>query len=95
MRTVRFRLAGSRQLADALIVMLHELDKVDRVEEIADQMHERDDTSSLGLVDDQAGSDFHDIEVHVLDAKTAQVVRDRVEIAGRELDAAVEFVDEF
>jgi hypothetical protein len=95
MRTVRFRLAGSRQLADAVIVMLHELDKVDRVEEIADQMHERDDTSSLGLVDDQSGSDFHDIEVHVLDAKTAQTVRDRVEIAGRELDAAVEFVDEF
>jgi hypothetical protein len=94
MRTVRFRLAGTRQLADALIVMLHELDKVDRVEEVADQMHERDDTSSLGLVDDQSG-DFHDIEVHVLDAKTAQAVRDRVEIAGRELDAAVEFVDEF
>jgi hypothetical protein len=94
MRTVRFRLGGSRQVADALIVMLHEL-KVDRVEEIADQMHERDDTSSLGLVDDQSGSDFHDIEVHVLDAKTAQTVRDRVEIAGRELDAAVEFVDEF
>jgi hypothetical protein len=95
MRTVRFRLAGNRQLADALIVMLHELDKVDRVEEVADQMHERDDTSSLGLVDDQPGSDFHDIEVHVLDAKTAQAVRDRIEIAGRELDAAVEFVDEF
>jgi hypothetical protein len=95
MRTIRIRLAGNRQAAEAIIVMLHELDKVDRVEEVADQMHARDDTSSLGLDDDQADGDFHDIEVHVLDAKTAQLVRDRVEIAGRELDAAVEFVDEF
>jgi hypothetical protein len=97
MRIVRFRVAGDRQMADSIIMLLHELDKVDRVEEVADQMHMRDDTSSLGLVDDEggSGSDFHDIEVHVLDAKTAQEVRDRVEIAGRDLDAAVEFVDEF
>jgi hypothetical protein len=95
MRIVRFRLAGDRQMADSMIMLLHELDKVDRVEEVADQMHMRDDTSSVGLVDDRGGGDFHDIEVHTRDAKTAQDVRDRVEIAGRELDAAVEFVDEF
>jgi len=96
MRTVKFRLGGDRQMADSMIVRLHALDKVDRVEEVADQMHERDDTSSLGLEgDDQNGNDFHDIEVHVLDAKAAQDVRDSIEIAGRDLDAAVEFVDEF
>jgi hypothetical protein len=96
MRTIRFRLAGDRQTADSIIVMLHELDKVDRVEEVADQMHARDDTSSLGLADDiGSGNDFHDIEVHVLDAKTASDVRDRIELAGRELNATLEFVEEF
>lgn len=95
MRTVRFRLGGDRQTADTMIVRLHALDKVDRVEEVADQMHMRDDTSSLGLEGDRSGSDFHDIEVHVLDAKSAQDVRDSIEIAGRDLDAAVEFVDDF
>jgi len=95
MRTVKFRLGGDRQMADAMIVRLHALDKVDRVEEVADQMHGRDDTSSLGLESDASGSDFHDIEVHVLDANAAQRVRDGIEIAGRDLDAAIEFVDEF
>ena len=96
MRTIRFRLAGDRQTADAMMAMLHELDKVDRVEEVADQMHSRDDTSSVGLSDDdEGGNDFHDVEVHVLDAKTAGDVRDRIEIAGRELSATLEFVDEF
>jgi hypothetical protein len=95
MRTVKFRLGGDRQMADAMIVRLHALDKVDRVEEVADQMHGRDDTSSLGLEGDGGGSDFHDIEVHVLDAHAAQDVRDSIEIAGRDLDAAIEFVDEF
>jgi len=95
MRTVRFRVAGDRQMAESLIVRLHALDKVDRVEEIADQMHGRDDTSSLGLEGDDDGNDFHDIEVHVRDAKAAQDVRDDIEIAGRDLDAAIEFVDEF
>ena len=95
MRTVRFRLAGDRQMVDSMIVLLHALDKVDRVEEVADQMHQRDDTSSLGLDGDERGSDFHDIEVHVVDARSAQDVRDSIEIAGRDLDAAIEFVDEF
>lgn len=95
MRTIRFRLAGDRQTADAMIVMLHALDRVDRVEEVADQMHARDDTSSIGLADDQAGNDFHDIEVHVLDAKTAADVEDLIEITGRDLSATLEFVDEF
>ncbi len=94
MRTVRFRIVGDDSVAHAVIAGLHELDRVDRVEEVADQMHRRDDGSSLGLPDDD-GADFHSIEVHVLDAKTAQEVHDRVEVAARELDAAVEFVDEF
>lgn len=94
MRTVRFRITGGDQIADAVIVKLHEMDKVDRVEEVADQMHERDDVSSLGLPDDE-GPGFHSIEVHVRDAKAAGQVHDLVELAVRELDAAVEFVDDF
>jgi hypothetical protein len=94
MRVVRFRVVGDNETANAMIVRLHEMDKVDRVEEVADQMHSRDDVSSLGLPDDE-GPDFHSIEVHVLDGKSAQEVHDRVEIAARELDVAVEFVDEF
>jgi hypothetical protein len=95
MHTVRIRIAGDRRAVDALVVDLHAMDTVDRVEEVADQMHRRDDTSSLGLSGDTRGSDFHDIEVHVTDARAAEAVRDRVEIAGRDLEAAIEFVDEF
>jgi len=94
MRVVRFRVVGDYEMANAIIVRLHEMDKVDRVEEVADQMHSRDDVSSLGLPHDE-GPDFHSIEVHVLDGKAAQEVHDRIEIAARELDVAVEFVDEF
>ena len=61
MRVVRFRVVGDYEIANAMIVRLHEMDKVDRVEEVADQMHSRDDVSSLGLPDDE-GPDFHSIE---------------------------------
>jgi len=94
MRTVRFRLDADNAKLDAMIALLHEMDSVDRVEEVADQMHERDDISSLDSPGD-AGPDFHDIEVHALSSHAAEEVRDRVEIAARDLDVAVEFVDEF
>jgi hypothetical protein len=93
-RTIRFRLTGPRGKADAMIANLHEIRAVDRVEEVADQMHERDDTSSLNLPDDN-GVDFHDIEVHAQSAHAAEEVRGRIEIVARELGVAVELVDEF
>ena len=94
MRTVRFRVDADAGKVDAIIALLHEMDAVDRVEEVADQMHGRDDASSLDLESD-SGPDFHDIEVHALSSSAAEEVRNRVEIAARDLDVAVEFVDEF
>ena len=94
MPIVRFRLNGSDAQVNAMIAALHELDHVDRVEEVADQMHDRDDTSSRGLGSDQVG-DFHCIEAHAMSAKSAGELRDIVETAARDLSAAVEFVDRF
>lgn len=94
MRTIRFRLSADRDKAAAMIARLHAMDVVDRVEEVADQMHERDDVGSLDLAAD-GGPDFHDIEVHARSASGAEQVHDRIEIAARELDAAVEFVERF
>jgi hypothetical protein len=93
MRTIRFRLTGPVAQADAMLARLHALDGVDRVEEVADQMHQRDDTSSLEREDN--GADFHDIEVHATSAADADAVRGRAERAARELGVAVEFVEEF
>jgi hypothetical protein len=94
MRIIRFRLFGNSNQADSMITALHELDQVDRVEEVADQMHLRDDTSSLGLPDDE-GPDFHCIEAHATNSTAAERVHDLVEITARDINAAVEFVDRF
>jgi hypothetical protein len=94
MRTIRFRLTGPSAKADAMIAALHAIDAVDRVEEVADQMHVRDDSSSLLLPDDDSG-DFHDIEVHAQSAAGAVKVRDCAEAAARDLGVAVEFVEDF
>lgn len=94
MPVIRFRLVGNDNQVNAMITALHELDHVDRVEEVADQMHERDDTSSLGLPDDE-GPDFHCIEAHATTTKSAAELRDTVETTARDLSAAVEFVERF
>lgn len=102
MRTLRFRLTGTRDAVDAMLATLREIEDVDRVEEVADQMHQRDDSSSLGLPDDSGyvggttnGTDFHDIEAHATNAAAGEALRGRAEIAARELGVAVEFVDDF
>jgi hypothetical protein len=94
MHTLRIRVTGAAGTAEAIIEQLHGMPKVDRVEEVADQMHRRDDTSSLGLAGD-GGGDFHDIEVHVTSDAAADAIRDGVEGAACELGAAVEFLREF
>jgi hypothetical protein len=102
MRTIRFRLTGTQNAVDATLARLRDIDDVDRVEEVADQMHARDDSSSLGLPDDSAfvagtakGTDFHDIEAHATNAAAGEKLRGRAAIASRDLGVAVEFVDEF
>ena len=91
---VRFRLIGNDAQADAMITALHEIDDVDRVEEVADQMHGRDDTSSRGLNEDGI-ADFHCIEAHAADARSSDEVRGRVAAMAHEISAGVEFVDRF
>ena len=94
MPIVRFRLSGDDAQTSAMMSTLHELDHVDRVEEVADQMHQRDDTSSLGLPSDEA-TDFHCIEAHATSSKSAAELRDIIELTARDLSTAVEFVDRF
>jgi hypothetical protein len=92
--SIRFRLTGPMAKADAMMAELHAIDAVDRVEEVADQMHARDETSSRRAPGLDSG-DFHDIEVHAQSATGAAEVRRRAEAAARELDVAVEFVEDF
>ncbi len=95
MPVMRIRLTGSRSSADALIARLHGIDKLERVEEVDDEMDTlRDDSSSSQLPDD-IGADVYRIEVETPHAKTLESVHDVVEMSARDLDAAVEFVERF
>jgi len=94
MPIVRFRLFSTDNQTDKLLAALHGLDKVDRVEEVADEIHQRDDSSSLGLPDD-AGPDFHCIEAHASSAAAAAELRDIVEATAHDISAVVEFVERF
>jgi len=94
MATVRFRLFGSDSQAGTMLTRLHGIDGVARVEEVADQIHARDDSSSLGLPDD-TGPDFHCIEVRARNEKLAREVRELIATTAQDLNAVVEFVDRF
>ena len=70
------------------------MDEVDRIEEVADQIHDmRDDSSSADLPDD-AGPDFHDIEVRTR-TKSVDELRELVERTALDISAVVEIVDRF
>lgn len=95
-RTIRFRLTGDAASVERVLGLLESIDKVDRIEEVADQGdHLRDDSSSLGLVDDVGNSDFHDIEVHAQSDAAAEEVRNRLVLATRSVDVGIEFVERF
>jgi hypothetical protein len=95
MPTLRFRLTGSTEAANAMVTTLSGLDHVDRVEEVIDQMSGmRDDSSSLQLSDDDTNG-VHAIELHaphVRDVECAQVVAEQ---RARELGVAVEITEDF
>jgi hypothetical protein len=94
--TVRFRFDGNGEQVSALIGMMRSMDNLDRVVEVgAEADHMREDSSSAGLSDDAAGSDFHDVEIHALDRGSAERARDLVEVAARDLGVVVEYVDRF
>ena len=96
MRTMRFRLDGELERVGTLLALARGLDGVDRVEEVADEApHMDEDSSSAGLFSETAGSDFHDIEMHALDAQSADQARGEVQRLARGLGLAVEFVERF
>ena len=95
MPMVRFRLTGSRADADAMIAALHGINDIEHVEEIDDVMSGmRDDSSSSDSV---SGSEaqLYRIEVDALNDMLADTVRGSAEAIARELDAGIEFTDEF
>jgi len=96
MPIVRIRVTGSETAADALITVLHGLDGIEHIEQVADLMAhmDDDDSSSAGLVDD-IGPGVHAIEIEVRDHQLAERVRDVASEAAERLDTTIEFVDEF
>ena len=96
MPTVRIRVLGSETDTGSLITVLHGLGGVERVEEVADLMAHMDDedSSSAGLPGD-LGYGMHAIEVEVGDRAIAAEVREVAARTAEQLDANLEFVDEF
>ncbi|HZP66026.1 MAG TPA: hypothetical protein VFB32_06930 [Rudaea sp.] len=95
MPVLRFRLTGSRNSADAVLAEINGIDGLERVEEVDDEMGDlRDDSTSLELPDD-LGADVFRIEVEAPHAATLARVHDTIEIAARDSEAAVEFVERF
>ena len=95
MPMVRFRLTGSRADADAMIAALHGISDIEHVEEIDDLMPQmRDDSSSSESVSDSEARMYF-IEVDAASDPLADTVRGSAEVIARELDAGIEFTDEF
>lgn len=94
--TVRFRFNGTADQVSTLMDMMRSMDNIDRVVEVGTEAaHMQEDSSSAGLSDDTAGSDFHDVEIHALDPDAAELARDLVEVAARDLGVVVEYMDRF
>jgi hypothetical protein len=95
MPMIRFRLTGSRASADAMIAALHGIDGIEHVEEMDDLMPQmRDDSSSSESVSDSEGQ-MYCIEVDAPSDQRADIVRGSAEVIAHELDAGIEFTDEF
>lgn len=96
MSTVRIRLIGSETDANTLITVLHGVDGIEHIEQVADLMPHMDDpdSSSAGLPDD-IGPGVHAIEIDVRDRVLAERVREIASVAAELLNADIEFVDEF
>ena len=96
MITVRIRLTGSETDASELMTMLHGMNGIEHVEQVADLMPHMDDfdSSSAGLTDD-SGPGVHAIEIEVRDLKQAERVREFAGEAAEAIGAMVEFVEDF
>lgn len=95
MPMIRIRMTGSRDDANSLINALHGIDDIEHVEEIDDLMPGmRDDSSSSESVSDSEGK-VYCIEVDAPNDQVADTVRGSAEAVAHELDAGIEFTDEF
>ena len=95
MPILRLRVTGNRDAADAIMATLNSVDELERVEQVDDEMSTlRDDSTSLELPDD-LGASVYRIEVETPHRATLDRVHDLIEMTSRDLDAAVEFVDQF
>lgn len=94
MATLRFRMFGTENQVDTMIRLLHGMDEVDRIEEVADQINDMRDDSSSANLHDQKGAEFHDIEARTR-GKSVDDMRDLIETTARDISAAVEFVERF
>jgi len=95
MPMVRFRLIGSRATADAVISAVHGINNVEHVEEVDDLVPMmRDDSSSSESVADSESQTYY-IEVDTPNDQVADTVRGSAEAVAYELDAGIEFTDEF
>lgn len=94
--TVRFRFDGNGQQVSTMMTMMRSMDSLDRVVEIGTETpHMAEDSSSAGLSDDVAHSDFHDVEIHAVEPEAAELARDLIKVAARDLGVVVEYVDRF
>ena len=95
MPMVRFRLTGGRADADAMIAALHGINDIEHVEEIDDVMTGmRDDSSSSDSISDSEAQ-LYRIEVEAPNDQLADNVRVNAEALAHQLDAGIEFTDEF
>jgi len=95
MTMIRMRVSGSRDNIDTLISTFRGIDGIEHVEDIDEESMDemRDDSSSSELVDDNQGEVVR-VEIEAPSKKT-ELVHNVAMLATRELDIAVEFVDEF
>ena len=96
MPTVHIRFTGTDPQVGTLIHALEAIEGIEHVEEVADLMPHMDDedSSSAGL-HDVAGPTVHDIEVEAPNDEGVRRVHDTAELVARQVDAMVEFLEEF
>lgn len=96
MPTVRIRFTAADEHVGTLIHALEAIEGIEHVEEVADLMpHMDDDDSSSAGLSDLAGPSVHDIEVEAPNEEGVRRVQYVAETLAMQLDAMVEFLDEF
>jgi hypothetical protein len=96
MPTVRIRLTGPDHAVSSMIAVLHGLEGIEHVEEVADLMpHMDDDDSSSAGLHDVRGLELHAIEVETPNRTVAERVKTLAEAAAVDLQTTIEIVDEF